>query len=247
MSATNQASWSQSVRRRPPPAHSPQRLRRRARTPEHPRGRCSAHPPARRLSDIRRSVPRRRRDRCGRILHPWRRSWRLSWPLTDDVWRPSDDVLPMRWACAAFYSWLAVSSLYVPTSESSGSGWRGYLAGGCSRRNDVGNGLSAAASSKVRYRWTDREPRLRPGLSSVSPGPSEWSGPARGREGPPSGHIWLTWDMTLVCDVDHVTCSGVSEICRGKLPKASKSPRQVGISKGRDRRVAISRSFRDVT
>ena len=43
---TDSKNWCQSVRRTPPPACSPRRLRRRGQTLEHPHGQCVAPPPA---------------------------------------------------------------------------------------------------------------------------------------------------------------------------------------------------------
>ena len=72
-STTNQKNWCRPARRTPPPACSPQRLRRRAQTLERPRGQCSAPPPAKRSGDNRRghqrSVDLSRHDRRVGILH----------------------------------------------------------------------------------------------------------------------------------------------------------------------------------
>jgi hypothetical protein len=70
---TNQKNWCQTVRRTPPPACSPRRLRRRAQTLERPRGQCAAPSPAKRSGDNRRghqrSVHLSRHDRRVGILH----------------------------------------------------------------------------------------------------------------------------------------------------------------------------------
>ena len=105
---------------------------------------------------------------------------------------------------------MAVSSLYAPTRSAVGFGLE-RLPG--RRLFPGGNVAGFTPRGRKRLQGPISVDQLGPPPpSTVFVGvPAHWMKfGSKGREGPPLGYIWRTWDTTLMCDADHVICCEIN-------------------------------------